>query len=210
MWIAFAAVAVVLACNAAQAQSNIVKLGPIRYDTHSKTSGVQGAGLPPGGDADTGDATTLMFAYERMMTPNIGIELVLGIPPRIHAHARGSLTFFGDDVLSAKFVSPTLVANYHFGAPGDTWRPYVGGGVNYTRFTSFRSRLATHVDMSDSVGWVVNAGLDYMLSPRLNVFAAVSALRVRSDVVAIVGGSPVTTTFDFRPTTYQVGLSYKF
>jgi outer membrane protein len=204
------AIVLSLACAAAHAQSNIFKIGPIRYDTHARTNGVSGAGLPPGGDADTGDATTLMLAYERMVTPNIGIELVLGVPPRIHAHARGSLAFLGDDVLSAKFVSPTLVANYHLGAAGDAWRPYVGGGINHTRFVSLRSRLASHAEMSDSWGWVVNAGLNYVLNRRLSVYASISALRVRSDVVAIVGGSEVRTTFDFRPTTYQAGLSYRF
>ena len=47
-----------LAGGAVQAQDNVFKFGVTRYTTHSKTSGVQGIGLPPGADAVTGDATT--------------------------------------------------------------------------------------------------------------------------------------------------------
>lgn len=199
-----------LACGvAAQAQDHIVKLGPIRYDTHSKTSGIHGIGIPPGADAETGDATTLLFTYERMLRPNLGIELVVGVPPRVKARATGSVAFLGDDVLSAKNVAPTLLVNWHLGGTGDTWRPYLGIGVNYTRFTGIRSRLAPQVDMSDSWGPAVQAGVDYALNRQWGLYASIAALKVKSDVVA-VGSTVLTTTIDFRPTTYAFGASYRF
>ena len=63
--------------------------------------------MPPGADADVGNATTVIFVYERMLTPNIGVEFVLGVPPKIKAKATGSVAFLGDDVLAAKNVAPT-------------------------------------------------------------------------------------------------------
>jgi outer membrane protein len=42
----------------------------------------------------------VLFSYERLITPNIGIELVLGVPPKIKATATGSVAFLGE-VLSA-------------------------------------------------------------------------------------------------------------
>ena len=137
-----AALAAVLCTGTAAAQTQLIKLGVTRYTTHSQTNGVTGIGVPPGADAETGDATTAILVYERLVNPNLGIELVVGIPPRIKARATGSVAFLGDDILSAKVLTPSLLANYHFGAPGDTWRPYVGAGINYTRFESIRSRLA--------------------------------------------------------------------
>ena len=142
------AAALATACAAVQAQqSNVFKVGITRYDTHSSTSGISGVGVPAGADAQTGDATTLIFVYERMFTPNLGLELVLGIPPRIKARATGSVAFLGDDVLSARNVAPTLLLNYHFGAPGDTWRPYLGIGAHYTRFVGVKSSLAPDVKL---------------------------------------------------------------
>jgi len=203
------ALAAMLATGAASAQNNVLKFGVTEYTTHSKTNGVSGIGVPPGADAETGNATTVILVYERMVTPNVGVELVLGVPPRIKAKATGTVAFLGDDVLSAKNLAPTLLANYHFGAPGDTWRPYLGAGINYTKFIDVKSKLATDVEMSDSTGWAVHAGVDYALSKDWGLFASVSALKVKSKLVAS-GTTVLQTTIDFRPIVYSFGASYRF
>ena len=165
--------------------------------------------MPPGADATTTDATTVIFVYERLINPNVGIELVLGIPPKIKANAAGTVAFLGDDVLSAKNVAPTLLVNYHFGTPGDTWRPYVGAGVNYTKFVSIKSSLAPDVKMGDSTGLALQAGVDYALSKEWSLFASVARVDVKSKVVAS-GATVLTTTIDFKPIVYSVGASYRF
>ena len=206
--LAIAAGSTVIA-GAACAQSNIAKAGAILYDTDSRTSGIQGIGVPPGADARTGDATTLLLTYERMVNKNLGVELVIGVPPRIKARATGTVAFLGDDVLSARNVAPTLIVNWHFGQEGDRVRPYLGAGINYTRFTDIRSTLAPSVEMSDSVGPVVQAGLDIAIDKQWGLFASIAKVKVKSDLVA-VGATVLTTTIDFRPTTYSLGVSYRF
>lgn len=203
------AAASVLACGAARAQDNVVKLGITEYTTHSKSNGVSGIGVPPGADARTGNATTVILVYERMLTPNIGAEVVLGLPPKIKANATGSVAFLGDDVLSARIVAPTFLVNYHLGAPGDTWRPYLGAGFNYTKFVRIESKLASDVNMSDSVGWAVQAGIDYTLNKDWSLFASVAALQVKSKLVAS-GSTVLQTTIDFRPIVYSFGCVYRF
>lgn len=196
------------ACTLVQAQDNTVKFGITRYDTHAKTSGVKGIGVPAGADADVGDATTVIFVYERMVSPNFGVELVLGVPPRIKSRGAGSVGFLGE-VLSARNVAPTLLFNYHFGQPVDPLRPYVGIGVNYTKFTNIKSPLASDVQMSDSTGLAVQAGIDYALNKQWGLFASVAALKVKSDLVA-AGSTVLTTTIDFKPIVYSAGASFKF
>lgn len=209
-WVnAVTAITAASVCGAASAQDNAFKLGITEYTTHSKTNGVSGIGVPPGADAETGNATTLLLVYERLLTPNIGAELVLGIPPRLKAKAIGTVAFLGDDVLSAKIIAPTFLVNYHFGAPGDTWRPYLGAGVNYTRFVSTESKLASDVKLGDSIGWAAQAGLDYALTKEWGLFASVAALRVKSKLVA-AGSTVLQTTIDFRPVIYSFGAVYRF
>jgi outer membrane protein len=203
------ALALLFAAGAASAQDNIVKFGVTEYTTHTQTNGISGVGVPPGANADTGNATTVIFTYERLLTPNFGIELALGIPPRLQANATGSVAFLGDDVLSAKIVAPTVFLNYHFGAPGDTWRPYVGAGINYTRFVSIQSKLSSTAEMSDSWGWAVQGGMEYVLNEQWSLFGSVSALKVKSDLVAS-GATVLQTTIDFRPVVYTIGAAYKF
>jgi outer membrane protein len=204
-----AAAALLALAGAAQAQDNVLKFGVTYYDTHSKTTGIQGVGIPPGADATTGDATTVIFVYERMLTPNIGAELVLGIPPKITASATGSAAFLGE-VLSARNVAPTFLVNYYFGDPANKWRPYLGAGINYTRFTDIEVTLPnTTADMSDSVGLALQAGISYAASKNWGLFASVARVDVESDLVA-VNSTVLTTTIDFRPGTYSAGLWYRF
>ena len=205
------AAALALGFTAAQAQdgNSIVKVGVTEYTTHSQTNGISGVGVPPGADAETGNAATVIFVYERLFTPNIGLEFVLGIPPTIKAKATGSVAFLGDDVLSAKNLAPTVLLNYHFGAPGDTWRPYLGAGMNYTRFISIKSKLASDVKMGDSYGYAVQAGINYALTKDVALFASIAKLDVKSKLVA-TGATVLTTKSDFRPIVYSAGVAYQF
>ena len=192
----------------AHAQSQTLKGGLIRYDAHSRTNGVTGVGIPPGADAEVGDATTVFFTYEVELKPNVGIELVLGIPPKITAKATGSVAYLGE-VLSARNVAPTLLVNYHFGQAGDIWRPYLGVGLNYTRFTNITTPYGWDVKLRDSVGPAVQLGVDYAYTKQWGLFASVAKVDVKSKLVA-TGAVVLQSTIDFRPLTYSFGASYRF
>ncbi len=204
-----AALAALLVSPVVSAQDWTIKVGVIRYDTHSKTTGIKGIGIPPGADAETGDSTTALLLIERRFTPNISAELALGIPPTVRAKATGSVAFLGDNVLSAKNVAPTLMVNYNFGDEAQALRPYIGAGINYTTFRSIKSTLAPKVEMSDSTGLALQAGIHYAFSKQMGMYASVARVDVKTDVVA-TASTVLTTTIDFRPITYSVGLTFKF
>ena len=187
----------------------VVKGGVTRYAPDSRTDGIRGIGIPPGADAKVGDATTAIFIVEKTLTDNLSAEFVIGVPPRIEARATGSVAFLGENVLSAKNVAPTFFVNWTFGDPAQRLRPYIGLGVNYTRFASAKSKLAPDVELSDSVGAAVNAGLSYRLDDRMGLFASIARIDVKSDLVA-VSSTVLQTRIDFRPTTYSLGVWYRF
>jgi len=206
----FTIVAALMCCvGLAQAQDYGLKVGLTRYTSHSATSGIQGIGVPPGADAVVGDASTAIFAIERRLNANMGLELVLGVPPKVSARATGSVAFLGDKVLTARNLAPTLMLNYSFGDAGAKWRPYVGVGANFTRFSDIQSTLAPKVEMSDSFGMALQAGVNYTLSKQWGVFGSISAIDVSSKLVA-TGNTVLTTTIDFRPIVYTIGTSYRF
>ena len=197
-----------LLAGSALAQANTVKLGVIVYQPHAKTSGITGLGVPAGADATIDSATTALFTYEREIAPNMGLELVLGLPPTVKAKASGTVPFLGE-VLSAKNVAPTLLLNYHFGAAGSMLRPYLGVGINYTRFTGATTPYGWQVSLSDSWGLAAQAGVDIALGKQWGLFASIGAAQVKSDLVA-VGASVLRSTIDFRPITYAAGVAYRF
>jgi len=196
---------------AAQAQDNVFKIGVTRYDTHAKTNGINGIGVPAGADATVSDENTIILVYERLLGPNFGAELVMGIPPTLKAKATGSAAFLNaaGTVLEAENWAPTLLFNYHFFEPGATWRPYVGVGINYTKFKDVKSSIADDVQMGSSWGPAVQVGLDYAITKEISAFVSLAAVKVKSKVVAS-GATVLTTTVDFRPTVYSAGVSYRF
>jgi outer membrane protein len=199
-----------LACGMAAAADgdNVVKLAASRYDTHSSTSGIVGSGVPPGADASTGDATTLVFAYERMLGANLAIELVMGVPPTIKADATGSIAPLGNDILSARAIAPTLLLSYHFGDAQSRLRPYVGAGVNYTHFTDIRSKLGD-AHLSDSTGLALELGVHYAITKEWGVFASVVKVDAKTRL-STSGGADLSTTIDLKPMVHSAGISYSF
>lgn len=210
--VALAGLAVLAAGGAAQAQAqahaHMLKLGAIRYDTHAKTDGLRGIGIPPGASATVDDATALLLTYEYTLSPKLGVEFVLGLPPKIKATASGSAAFLGE-VLTARHVAPTVLVNYRFFEPTATVRPYVGLGFNYTYFADVSSPHGWDVSLSDSFGPAAHVGVDWALSRQWGLFGSVGVVKVRSKLTA-VGATVLQTTIDFRPVTYSLGAAYRF
>ncbi len=203
-----AALALLVAAAPALAQQHTVKVGALRYDTNAKTNGVTGVGIPPGADAEVGDADTLVATYTYALSPNLGVELVLGVPPKIKATASGSVAFLGE-VLTARNVSPTLLLTWQFGKPGDKLRPYVGLGVNYTRFESITNPFGWDVQMSDSTGLAGHVGVDWAMDKQWGLFASYGMAKVKTKLVA-TGATVLQSTIDFRPRTYSAGVYFQF
>ena len=61
-------------------------------------------------------------------TPNIAAELILTYPQKHDLRSNGN------KIGTLKHLPPTLLAQYHFTQFGK-FKPYVGAGVNYTRFS---------------------------------------------------------------------------
>lgn len=204
-----ALLAVAAGCTGlAQAQLSTFKFGVTRYQTHAQTTGITGIGIPPGADAEIGSANTVLATYEYEFMPKVGLELALGLPPKIKATGSGSVAFLGQ-VLEAKNLAPTLLVNYHFGSDGDRFRPYLGAGINFTRFIGISSPYSWQISLKDSWGPALQFGVNYAIDNRWGGYASIAALKTKTDLVA-VGANVLQTTIDFRPIVYSLGISYRF
>jgi outer membrane protein len=208
------AASLLVAAPAAMAQGNLlggtktVKLGFVYEDVRSRTSGITGVGIPPGADAKVEDAKTVVGTIDMEVAPNWSLELAIGIPPKVKANATGTVAFLGE-VLSAKSISPTFFVNYKFFDAKSVLRPYVGLGLNYTRFSSVKTPYGWNVELSDSSGIAAHAGLDYRIGSNWGAWASVSMVKVETDLVA-TGASVLQTTIDFRPVIFATGLYLRF
>lgn len=109
-----------------------------------------------------------------MATQNLGVE-ILGALPFEHDIRSSDL---GGKIASTRHLPPTLSVQWHF-LPRSTVQPYVGAGLNYTRFFHTRThgalrgerlvlddsfglagQLGVHIQLDQ--GWFVNADVRYI------------------------------------------------
>jgi len=132
-------------------------------------------------------------------SPSISAELVLTYPQKHDVSAGGTR------IGSLKHLPPTLTAQYRFTGLG-AFTPYVGAGINYTRFSGVQLPAGVDIDRS-SVGAALQVGVDIPLNAQLSLNVDVKKLQIRTDVSA--GG---TGLGDFRvdPLLVGVGLGWRF
>ncbi|AOV05534.1 MULTISPECIES: OmpW family protein [Delftia] len=139
-------------------------------------------------------------------TPNIAAELVLTYPQKHDLRANGL-----GQIGSLKHLPPTLLAQYHFTNFG-AFKPYVGAGVNFTRFSSVNFDPAVQAALNPSIkknsfGGALQIGFDYALDKNWSLNFDVKKVFIETDVRA--GGTKVGT-FKVNPVLVGVGLGYRF
>ncbi len=137
-------------------------------------------------------------------TKNIAAELVLTYPQRVDVRAgQASLG-------TVTALPPTLLAQYHFTQFGPL-KPYVGAGVNYTRFGSseLNNGNTFYSVEKSSVGYAAQIGTDYMLTKNLGLNLDVKYLQIETDVIVNSSGASAGT-LKLSPIATSVGVTYKF
>jgi outer membrane protein len=133
------------------------------------------------------------------MSPNLAAELVLTTPQKQTVYANGS------EIGSFKHLPPSLLMQYHI-TDLQGIKPYVGAGINYTRFSDVSLPAGVSLD-SHSWGWAFQAGLDIPLDRNWSINLDVKKAYIRSDVY--VAGSSIGR-LKVDPVLYSVGLGYRF
>ena len=182
-------------------------------------------GPPSGVSLEVQNKGTLFFSVARDITPNVEAELALGFPPThdVTAKLAPSLpshvqVLNGQVIAKVRQVAPTLFFNYKFGDPGSTWRPFVGAGINYTKFDKRESTAAgnqlnggpTDIRLSDSWGLAAQAGVSYRLNDQWSLNAAVATARVKTHLTATTAGQARKIDIRFRPTVITLSAGYVF
>ena len=143
------------------------------------------------------------FSY--FFSPNLAAELILTYPQK-HTLSAG-----GAEIGTLKHLPPTLSLQYHF-APNDTFRPYVGAGLNYTIFSNVEFAPAVDAALSPSVkhtsvGLSFQVGFDYEISKNLYLNVDIKKVQIGTKVYS--KGTEVGK-FKVDPLLVGVGLGFRF
>lgn len=148
------------------------------------------------------DDTRLSFTVVRMLSPNLGVEL-LGALPFEHDIKLGGAT-----IGSTKHLPPTVSLQYYFQTT-PTVRPYVGAGLNYTYFWDEETQGlgGAKLDADDSWGLAAQVGVDVDVNERWFVNADIRYIDI--DTEASISGVG-TVDVDISPTVYTLAVGYRF
>lgn len=205
----------------AQAQQNMVRFGFVNIQIHSAADPVSSNGpaflTPQPASVSISNANTVLFGYTRTINEHWDVDVVLGIPPKYDVYGAGTFAPFGV-IATVKEAAPTVFAIYNFGHPKDKFRPFVGLGVNYTKFfnakTTASGELAaggpSKITTTESVGLAAKAGATYNLSDQWALIGAVGYADVRTTLTVNTGSIERSGDVKFNPVTYSLTLGYRF
>jgi outer membrane protein len=203
--------------------SNSLRVGAyyVTYDTQADD--IRGPFVPAGANLRVEDVITPYFAYVRRLNNHFSVELAMGAPPLTKTEGKGpaklgSVPFNGQVITTARWLAPTLLLTYSFFDESARFRPYIGAGINYTRFYSRQSTAAgnavgggpTSVDLPASVGPAATIGLSYRLTRHFSLYGSLSASEVDSRLTATTAGVKRTTHISFGPRTAVLAAGYSF
>ena len=203
--------------------ANEVRVGA--YFVHYKATAedVSGPFTPPGINLRVADVNTLYLGYLRHFDAHWTLEVAGGVPPTTRTYGKGpatvgSVPFDGQKVATAKWASPSVLIDYTFLDPSKPVRPFIGIGVNYTRFYERNSTAAgdaanggpTSISLSNSWGPAAAAGASWQINRQFSLHAAYSGARVNSHYTSDTSGVIRTTTIHFNPRAWVVAGGYSF
>ena len=181
------------AAFAQQAESPwLVRVRAVHLDSANKDS--TGLGL------SVNNKTIPEVDISYFFNKNVAAELILTVPQK---HDLSS-SVLGGRIGSLKHLPPSLLLQYHFGAPG--FKPYVGAGVNYTRFSNVNLPAGVDIDRN-SWGGALQVGVDVPLTKNLYLNFDVKKVYIKTDVFA---GGAKAGTFKVDPVLVGVGLGWRF
>lgn len=210
--------------HAEDAPANEVRLGALFVRNEgAKAHDISGPFTPPGINLRVGDVTTTYVSLLHHIDENWSLELAGGVPPKVKSYGKGpakagSLPFDGQEIGSAKWFSPTLLLDYSFLDSRSPVRPFVGLGVNFTRFYKVESTPAgdavnggpTRTSLSSTWGPAGSLGACWHITREIDVVASYSMARVNSHFRADTAGVIRTTTIHFNPRAFVIAAGYAF
>lgn len=178
-------------------------------DSSGPVSTLPGSGVEVEGD------TTIELDFTYLFTRNLGVELILGTSKHT-LKGDGTIRALGK-IGEARTLPPVVSLQYHFAPDAPDFRPYIGIGVNYTRFydesvtASLEAALGpTKLDIDSSTGLVGQVGVDIPIGPRWFVNLDAKYVVIETEATLRSGGVRRTVDIDLNPWFLGFGIGTRF
>ncbi|WP_240126590.1 OmpW/AlkL family protein [Thermomonas alba] len=155
---------------------------------------------------DVGNNTRPTITAEYFLKDNLGVEVLAALPFQHDIDVVGV-----GKVGSTKHLPPTVSLQYHFGQ--GKLRPFIGAGVNYTRFFGTRTTgpiAGTRLSLSDSWGLAGHVGVDVRVGEKGAIRIDYRKLDIDTKVKLNGANLGAPNTVHIDPSVYGVAYVFSF
>jgi outer membrane protein len=219
--IASALVAAVALCGAGAAQAQaagdvLVKLGWNKIMPKVKSDDLTAPSLP-GSKIDIHSASALFFTATYMITDDISVEALGGLPYKHSVYGAGAVSGVGR-ISTIHQISPTVLLQYRFLAADGPFRPYVGAGPTFAKFYGSKGSAAltavtnpggpgTTVGGDTEWGGSIEAGANYKIDKHWFLDAAILKTFIKTKAPLSTGQEVKAT---LNPVSINASIGYTF
>ena len=219
--IASALVATVALCGAGAAQAQVagqvmVKLGWNKIIPKVKSDDLTAPALP-GSKINIKSASALFFTATYMITDDISVEALGGLPYKHDIVGAGAVSGVGK-IGSIHQVSPTVLLQYRFLAADGPFRPYVGAGPTFAKFYGSKGSAAltavtnpggppTTIGGDTEWGATIELGGNYKIDKNWFIDAALLKTFISTKATLSTGQS---TNAKLNPIAINASIGYTF
>lgn len=204
-----------------------VKVGYGDVRPYSSASDVSGPFTPAGLSLEVHNQQTVLFSVSRPLNARWDLELVLGAPPKHDVALKispaavvpnAARALDGQTGAQVTQIAPTLFFNYNFADASAKWRPFVGAGLNYTKFSPADSTAQgdalnggrTSLSLEDSMGLAAQAGVSYRFNDKWSLTAGVATADVKTKLTTNTNGIIRKADITFHPIVVSLMVGYTF
>jgi outer membrane protein len=155
---------------------------------------------------DVGSNIRPTITGEYFLKDNLGLEVLAALPFQHDINVVGV-----GQVGSTKHLPPTVSLQYHFGQ--GKVKPFVGVGLNYTKFFSTKSEGAiagTDLELSDSWGLAGHIGIDFQVSEKGAIRVDYRKIDIDTDVTLNGADLGTNNTVNIDPSVYGIAYVFQF
>jgi len=219
--IAFAVVATAALCGAGAAQAQVagqymIQLGWNKIMPKVKSDDLSPPSLP-GSKIDIKSASALFFTGTYMITDDISVEALGGLPYQHDIVGAGAVAGVGK-IGSIHQISPTVLLQYRFLAADAPFRPYIGAGPTFAKFYGTKGSAAltavtnpggppTTIGGDTEWGFTTQLGGAYKIDKHWFIDAAILKTFISTKATLSTGQ---TTSAKLNPVAINASVGYTF
>jgi outer membrane protein len=185
------------------------RVGVLDARYHSGADIAANGEVLPGATAHVSNNVTLTFDVGYEITNDLAVMLMVGIPPKPTITGEQTVSALGE-LGKVRYGPAILTTHYRFPKLGPL-RPYAGLGVAYAIILKEHDASVSHLEVHNNWGLVLQAGAEYGLGSRRELFVDFKQLWLAVDAHGLLaGGVPVTANVRLDPTLISAGIRFHF